>query len=145
MPLESAVWASLNSETSLRTIGAVLQLPFAISALGIYHTKAVGRRSLTLSCTLLARLYTGAVTSWKDAGLLTLNDGTRADQSFTGNITVFAMAAPSAATYALTAYLAKVCKDDWTVSTGPVTNVSAWAPNVNTTFQVRGSAGTVRA
>ncbi|GIL57886.1 hypothetical protein Vafri_13146, partial [Volvox africanus] len=57
-----------------------------------------------------------------------------ADQKASSSITVFAMGAPSGATYALTGYLAKSCNTIWKLTSGPNLTV-AWPQNVNTSFQ----------
>ncbi|GLI63272.1 hypothetical protein VaNZ11_006177 [Volvox africanus] len=135
MPLDSSIWSTLNS-TPGSPIGAVLQLPFAISSLGLFHTKSFGRHSLALNCSLLARLYSGSLKSWNDTELIDLNHATssNADQSASVDITVFAMAAPSGATYALTGYLAKSCNKIWTLTSGPSVTIT-WPQNVKTSFQ----------
>ncbi|EFJ39570.1 hypothetical protein VOLCADRAFT_100813, partial [Volvox carteri f. nagariensis] len=114
-------------------------LPFAISALGIYHTKSFGWTALTLNCKLLAQLYRGEIKAWKDPRIFSLNGAAAssiAEQETKASVTVFAMAAPSGATYALTGFLTKSCNDDWRAPTGPLTSVE-WAAGVNTTYQGR--------
>ncbi|GIL78289.1 hypothetical protein Vretimale_7646 [Volvox reticuliferus] len=135
MPLDSFVWSNLTG-TPGSPIGAVLQLPFAISALGLFHTKSFGRPSLALNCNLLARLYSGTLKYWNDTDLVNLNQATSsiADQKASADIAVFAMAAPSGATYALTGYLAKSCSDTWKLTSEPSVTV-AWPPTIRTSFQ----------
>jgi ABC-type phosphate transport system substrate-binding protein len=60
MPLNSSARAALVSQPAVGTVAAVLQLPIAVGALGIFYNKAVPSGRLVLTCTLLARMYTGA-------------------------------------------------------------------------------------
>ncbi|KXZ47558.1 hypothetical protein GPECTOR_34g717 [Gonium pectorale] len=134
MPLDSATWTTLTSQPAAATTVAVLQLPIAVSALGIYYNKALPSASLTLNCALLARLYTADLSSWSDPDLVSLNKFSEfaAQTLLNHTVTVFAMAQPSGPTWALTGYLAKACGSAW--PTGQRTSVS-WASGVTTSYQ----------
>ncbi|PNH05193.1 Phosphate-binding protein PstS [Tetrabaena socialis] len=133
MPLDSAKWDALNAAPAVNTTAAVLQLPFAISALGLYYNKALPGSSLVLNCSVLARLYTGAALSWSDSEIVALNGySASASQTLLNYpIVVYGIAWPSGSTWALTGYFATACAAVW--GRGQLVNVT-WEGAVQSTF-----------
>ncbi|KAG2428357.1 hypothetical protein HXX76_010502 [Chlamydomonas incerta] len=139
MPLPTSVYTALNTDAAARAaIGATVQIPFAVAALGIFYNKALPTPALALSCRLLARAYSGGLTSWADQELVTANNFSSAAAAtyLAAPVRVFGMAGPSGSTWALTGWLAASCGDVW--PQGQTANAT-WGPQVATSYQAPGA------
>src|SRR5664279_5490006 len=87
-----------------RSCGGCIQVPWALTALGIgYHVDGVGP-SLRLSGTVLAEIYLGQVTRWNDPRIRALNPGVHLPS--VGITPLYSNA--SGDTYVFTSYLSRV-------------------------------------
>ncbi|KAG2495398.1 hypothetical protein HYH03_006348 [Edaphochlamys debaryana] len=142
-PLPSATWSALSSPPASNATLAVLQLPFAVSSLGVYYNQhLLPSQALTLNCTLLARIYGGTITGWADSDLDALNNYSDYAASTLSNkpLIAYAYATESGPTWALTGWLAKACPEAWN---GTQAAAVAWGSNVRTSFLVAGVNKTI--
>uniref|UniRef100_A0A061RD09 Phosphate abc transporter substrate-binding protein n=1 Tax=Tetraselmis sp. GSL018 TaxID=582737 RepID=A0A061RD09_9CHLO len=87
-----------------------LQIPFVLGAVSFFHTLSAGT-ALQLSPCLLARIFSGKVTTWDDPEILAENPSIEVDPST--RITVIRRSDGSSSTSAVTAYLNKACPGEW--------------------------------
>jgi len=121
-PLTSAQAAACNG---------CVQMPWAMSALGIgFHLNGI--RRLTLSGPVLANIYLGKITTWRDPAIVKLNKGISLPNE---KITPVFRSDGSGSTFAFTDYLDRVSRT-WKSQVGSATAVS-----FPTGVGAKGSAG----
>eukprot|EP00934_Nitzschia_sp_Nitz4_P003982 Nitzschia sp. Nitz4//scaffold216_size36101//28990//30714//NITZ4_007785-RA/size36101-snap-gene-0.19-mRNA-1//-1//CDS//3329542206//3972//frame0 len=102
----------------------MLHLPVLLGAVGVFHTVPVKTgHTLNMTACLLARIFNGEITDWYDSEIMDINPnhdiplkydnyGNLADdQSYP--ITASRRFLGSSSTFVLTAYLNKVCPENW--------------------------------
>jgi len=92
--------AYLVANSSGRTL---LQIPEALGSIAIFYNIPGVKASLNLTGPILAGIYNGSITSWKDARITALNPGVNLPPS---TIVPVHRSDGSGTTYALTSYLA---------------------------------------
>ncbi|KAG2453277.1 hypothetical protein HYH02_002600 [Chlamydomonas schloesseri] len=139
MPLPTSTYNALNGDAAARTsIGATVQIPFAVAALGLFYNKALPTPALALSCRLVARAYTGDLATWADTELVAANNFSSAAATtfLDAQLVVFAMDGAAGPTWALTGWLAASCSDVWKKNQTASPN---WAPQVFTSYVAPGT------
>mmetsp|Transcript_35931 Transcript_35931/g.84113 ORF Transcript_35931/g.84113 Transcript_35931/m.84113 type:complete len:941 (-) Transcript_35931:206-3028(-) len=125
---------------TLQTNGVtMLHLPFALGALGVFHSvpmNEVGSDSLKLDGCLLAKIFSGKITSWNDPEIVAKNPGMSVPAA-TELIRVGHRTLGSSSTGGLSGYLDKKCSAEWGLSTG---STIAWPTSAGFTA-VQGSQG----
>mmetsp|Transcript_15540 Transcript_15540/g.29320 ORF Transcript_15540/g.29320 Transcript_15540/m.29320 type:complete len:910 (+) Transcript_15540:52-2781(+) len=113
----------------------MLHLPFALSAIGIFHS-VPGASSLQLPDCLLARVFGGDITTWDHPDILAVNPGLSVPAGEL--IKVGHRTAGSSSTTGLTAYLKQKCENNgWTLGSG---STVTW-PTTSGFTPVQGSQG----
>ena len=117
----------------------MLHLPFALSAIGIFHSVPageIGSSSLQLPDCLLARVFGGDITRWDHPDIVAANPGLNVPANTL--IKVGHRTAGSSSTTGLTAYLKQKCENNgWTLGSG---STVSW-PTTTGFTPVQGSQG----
>eukprot|EP00798_Chlamydomonas_sp_ICE-L_P001674 gene1674-33068_t len=73
-PLNTTQWTQLSTGSNLEVTGGVMQIPFGITSIGVFHNQQVPKQLLALNACLLAGIYEGYITMWSDADLAVANN-----------------------------------------------------------------------
>ncbi|GAX82608.1 hypothetical protein CEUSTIGMA_g10034.t1 [Chlamydomonas eustigma] len=119
-------------EGLVRSGNTPLQIPFLLSRVSFFVNipSLAVQGQLKLSCSILAQIYQGSISTWNHPAIVLLNP-TAGLQSVTYTIPVLRMASigtGSDSTYGITHYFISVCPDSWK-GWDVGTAVSQWAPS----------------
>jgi len=130
IPMSASRFSTLESQTPPQTM---VHLPFAMGAIGIFHS--VNTETLQLSACLLAKIFSGQITTWDHADVMAENPDLTvpADQT----ILVAHRNLGSSSTGGVTGYLNQKCPEHWTRGAG---STVIW-PALNSVHAVEGSPG----
>ena len=113
IPMTSSRYAEVAA--SGRTM---IHVPFAMGGIGVFHSVPEESRgtnpNLDLNGCLLARIFSGDITTWDHPDIVALNPG----MTYTGAIRVTHRALGSSSTAGFTQYLAQKCPAHWTLGSG---------------------------
>jgi len=122
---------------------SVVQLPFLIGAVGIFHSipaGMVGDEAIKLDGCLLARIFQANITTWDHPDILDQNPGLDRGAVAGAAITVYHRDLGSSSTAAVTGYLQKTCPEEWALGEG--SKLDTWPES---TVAVQGSSNMVAA
>jgi len=104
IPMSAANYALLSA------VRGMVKLPYALGAIGIFHNVPAsvrGSTDITLTACLLARIFSGDITTWDDPDIKALNSNLNPPAG--QKIMVGHRAHGSSSTGGVTGYLAKSC------------------------------------
>eukprot|EP00965_Chrysotila_dentata_P083545 2756188-Pleurochrysis_carterae.AAC.1 len=100
----------------------MLHIPFALGAIGVWHsvpaTELGAAGTLELDACLLAKIFSGQITTWGDPQIKALNP----DLVSTAPIKVAHRKLGSSSTAGFTEYLLLKCPGSWTLGSGSTIN-----------------------
>jgi ABC-type phosphate transport system substrate-binding protein len=115
----------------------MVHVPFALGAIGVFHSVPASELptsgSIHLTGCVLAKIFSGLITSWGDAEITGLAEN--AGMTATGAIKVVHRVKGSSSTAGFTEYLQGKCPASWSLGSG---STIAWP---STTFEAQGSGG----
>eukprot|EP00747_Dinoflagellata_sp_TGD_P051967 gnl/TRDRNA2_/TRDRNA2_147641_c0_seq1.p1 gnl/TRDRNA2_/TRDRNA2_147641_c0~~gnl/TRDRNA2_/TRDRNA2_147641_c0_seq1.p1 ORF type:complete len:904 (+),score=158.83 gnl/TRDRNA2_/TRDRNA2_147641_c0_seq1:98-2809(+) len=135
IPMSSSRFASLSSSSPARQM---VHVPFSLGAIAIFHSvpaAEVGAAGLKLSPCVLAKIFSGQITTWDHAEIL--SDNPSLDVPPGTKIQVGHRRLGSSSTGGVSGYLDKKCPSSWTL--GASSSIS-W-PSAATFHEVEGSPG----
>jgi len=133
--------SSTNYQAILAAGHSMLHLPFALGAIGIFYnipSDDLGGGRLQLTACLLAKIFSGTITTWDHAEILAVNPTLLVPANTA--IQVGHRTLGSSSTGGLAGYLNEACPNDWLLGTG---STLPWpAPPSHSNFKaVQGSPG----
>ena len=113
IPVPTADYTTLNTEGK-----GFITIPFQLGAIGFFHNiPGISEdKALDLKPCVLARIFTTNITTWDHADILASNPGFSPPAG--QKITVVRRIYGSSSTSLISAYLYKVCPNDWTIGVG---------------------------
>jgi ABC-type phosphate transport system substrate-binding protein len=93
--------------------GSILHLPIVMGAISFFHSLETGENQLNLSPCLLAKILNRKITDWTDAAIIDENPNLLDVLPDSSPITVAHRVEGSSSTASITAYLHKVCSEEW--------------------------------
>ncbi|CAJ1399585.1 unnamed protein product [Effrenium voratum] len=136
IPMSNSNFQTLMSQSPAETM---VHMPLALGAIGVFHSVPKemlgGATELKLDACLLAKIFSGAVTTWDDPQVLTQNPNLNVPANTV--IKVAHRTLGSSSTGGLSGYLNKKCPASWTL--GASSSIS-W-PSQSNFNNVEGSPG----
>ena len=132
IPMSSDRFQTLMTQTPQERM---VHIPLALGAIAIFHSVPTDGVALKMDACLLAKVFSGAVTTWDHADIKAQNPSLSVPAGT--KIQVAHRTLGSSSTGGLSGYLKKVCPNTWTLE---ASSTVSW-PAINTFHAVEGSPG----
>ncbi|CAJ1346382.1 unnamed protein product [Effrenium voratum] len=132
IPMSSSNFATLMAQSPPQSM---VHIPLALGAIGVFHSVPVSG-SLKLDACLLAKIFSGVVTTWDDAQVIAQNPGLNVPANTP--IKVAHRRLGSSSTGGLSGYLNKKCPTVWNLGASSTIN---WPTSGGSFNAVEGSPG----